>query len=132
MGVPRHNPILGQLSIACSMLLVSLHLASCPQRLVILEVFWNFSLKTFFQRHRREGAIWCNNQQCCVNMVELNVITRSQFCRMAEQDSLTIAKCLYSALKTRILPSFSGSKLGQSVPRIYISIKYPNNKTLCL
>lgn len=132
MGVPRHNPTRGQLSIACIVLLVSLHLASCPQRLVILEVFWYFSLKIFFQRHRKEGGVWCNNEQCCVNMLELNVITCSQFSRMAEQDSLIIAKCLYSALKMRILSSFSGSKLGQSVPRIYISIKYPNNKTLCL
>ena len=68
---------------------------------------------------------------------QLNAVKYSPFSRAAEsqsveQDSLITVRCLYSALKMRILPSFSVSKLGQRVPRIYISIKNPYNNTLCL
>lgn len=137
MEFPRHNPTLGQLGFAavgcCCWCILS---AEVGHFRTIKKLFLNFYF-FFCQRNKSEGATWCNNQQCCVNMPELNVVKCYLLCRMVEaqtteQDSLIIVKCLYSALKMRILPSFSGSKLGQSVPRIYISIKNTNNNTLCL
>lgn len=117
--------------LCCSLMLLSVHSASCPQSLFLLF------LKMFCQRHKSEGVICCNNLQCCVKMLWLNVVKSCQLCRVIEaqtidQDLLITVKWLHSALKMRILPSFPGSKLGQSVPRIYISIKNHNNNTLCL
>lgn len=101
------------------------------------RAFSYYFLKMFCQRHKSGGVICCNNLQRCVKMPWLNVVKSCQLCRVVEaqtidQDSLITVKWLHSALKMRILPSFPGSKLGQSVPRIYISIKNHNNNTLCL